>query len=46
MFISATENVNGIAFELLFIVQTLEEGIGFIFTGCEGKHVVNRDDKE
>jgi hypothetical protein len=46
MFISAAEYVNGIAFELLFVVEPLEEGIGLVFTGSEGKHVVNRDDKE
>jgi hypothetical protein len=27
-------------------VEPLEEGIGFVFTSSEWKHVVNSDDKE
>ena len=46
MFISAAEYVNSIAFKLLFEVEPLEEGIGFVFTSSEWKHVVNSDDKE
>lgn len=46
MFIGTSQNVNGIAFKFLFIVQALEKGIGFVFACSKGKHVVDCDHEE
>lgn len=46
MFICTTKYINGIAFEFFFEVQALEEGVGFIFAGSKGEHIVDCDDEE
>ena len=46
MFIRATQNVNGISFKFLFIMQALKKSIGFVFTCSKRKHVVDSDDEE
>lgn len=46
VFIGATQDVNGIAFKFLFIMQALEKSIGFVFACSKWKHVVDCDDEE
>lgn len=46
MFVRAAQYINGIALEFLLEVQALEEGIRFVLTGCEWKHVVDSDNEE
>lgn len=46
MLIGTTQYVNCITLKFFLVVQALEEGIGFVLTACEGKHVVDCDDEE
>lgn len=46
MRICTAQYVNCITLEFFLEVQALEEGVGFVLTGCERKHVVDCDDEE
>ncbi len=46
MFIGAAQNINGIAFEFLFIMQALKKSVGFVFASSKRKHVVDCNHEE